>query len=74
MWLQQYLNTKIVKGDINVAAARVTQVAFKNCTFTKRTSGIDKTTIENAEDLDLVEPIYNLVEYSSNYSKTTVTL
>ena len=52
----------------------MTQVAFKNCAFTKRTSGIDKTTIENAEDLDLVEPIYNLVEYSSNYSKTTVTL
>ena len=73
MWLQQCLNSKIVKGDINVAAAPVTQAVFKNCAFTKCTTEIDETTIENAEDLDLVEPIYNLVEYSSNYSKTTVT-
>ena len=29
------------------------------------------TFIDNAEDLDVVMPMYNLLEYSKNYSKTT---
>ena len=29
------------------------------------------TTIDDAEDLDLVLPMYNLLEYSSNYSDST---
>ena len=33
-----------------------------------------KTTIDDAEDLDLVMPMYNLIEYSSNYSETTGSL
>ena len=28
-------------------------------------------TIDDAEDLDLVMPIYNLLEFSSNYSEAT---
>ena len=32
---------------------------------------IDGTTINDAEDLDLVMPMYNLIEYNSNYSETT---
>ena len=35
---------------------------------------IDGTTIDNIEDLDLVMPMYNLLEYSSNYSYTTGSL
>ena len=31
---------------------------------------IDETTIDGAEDLDLVMPMYNLIEYSSNHSET----
>ena len=30
--------------------------------------------IENAEDLDIVMPMYNLLEYSKNYSKTSGSL
>ena len=30
---------------------------------------IDETTIDGAEDLDLVMPMYNLIEYSSNHSE-----
>ena len=30
---------------------------------------IDGTTIDDAEDLDLVMPMYNLIEYRSNYSE-----
>ena len=35
---------------------------------------IDRTTIDDAEDLDLVMPVYNLTEYNSNYSETTGSL
>ena len=35
---------------------------------------IDGTTIDDAEDLDLVMPVYNLTEYNSNYSETTGSL
>ena len=32
---------------------------------------INDIQIENAEDLDIVMPMYNLLEYSKNYKKTT---
>ena len=61
----------LVRGDVTVTAAGVTQVAFKNCApFTKCIRTIDGTTIDDAEDLNLVLPMYNLTEYSSNYSET----
>ena len=62
----------LVRMDIIVTVAPATQVAFKNCApFTKCITKIDETTIDDAEDLDLVMPMYNLIEYSSNYSETT---
>ena len=65
MWLQWcfYL---LVNWDITIIAHQATQVAFKNCApFTKRITQIDGTTIDDAENLDLVMPIYNLIEQSS---------
>ena len=63
------------RDDITVTAAAATQVEFKNCTpFTKRITKIDGTTIDDAEDLDLTLAMYNLIEYSSNYSGTTGSL
>ena len=32
------------------------------------------TLVDNAEDLDVVMPMYNLIEYSKHYSKTTGSL
>ena len=47
-------------------------LAFKNNTpFTNCISKINNLLIDNAEDLDVVMPIYNLLEYSKNYRKTT---
>ena len=64
-----------MRGDITVTAAGATQVAFKKCTlFTKCITKIDGTTINDAEDLGLVMQMYNLIEYSSNYSETTGSL
>ena len=65
----------LVRGDITVAAAPATLVAFKNCPpFTKCITKIDETTIDDAENLDLVMPVHNLIEYSSNYSETMESL
>ena len=48
------------------------QVMLKNRKpFTKYISQISNTEADNAEYLDLVIPIYNLVEYSDNYAKTS---
>ena len=48
------------------------RLAFKNNTpFTNCISKINNVLIDNAEDLDIVIPMYNLLEYSKNYRKTT---
>ena len=43
---------------------------FKNCVpFTNCISKINNTQINNAEYIDIVMPMYNLIGYSHNYSK-----
>ena len=50
-------------------------VAFKNnAPFINCISKINGVQIDNAEDLDVVMPMYNLLEYSKNYRKTTGSL
>ena len=66
----------LVRGNITIASHNLTtQIAFENCTlFTKCITKIDGATIYNAKDLDLVMPMYNLIEYSWNYSEAKVRL
>ena len=74
----------LIKGTITVnntaaqgAAANNTnkKVIFKNCApFTNCISEINNTQIDNAKDIDIVMPMYNLIEYSDNYAKTTGSL
>ena len=60
---------------MTITAAPETQVSFRNCApFTKCITKVDRKTINDAEDLDLVMPMYNRIEYSSNYSETTGSL
>ena len=48
---------------------------FKNCApFTDCISEINNTQIDNAKYIDVVMPMYNLIEYSDNYSKTSGSL
>ena len=48
---------------------------FKNCApFTNFISEINNTQVDNAKDIDIVMPMYNLIEYSDNYAKTTGSL
>ena len=47
-------------------------VTFKNCApFINCISEINNTQIDNAKDIDIAMPIYNLIEYSDNYAKTS---
>ena len=74
----------LVKGTISVnntaaqgaAADNVNKkVIFKNCApFTNCISEINNTQMDNAKDIDIVMPMYNLIEYSDNYAKTTGSL
>ena len=71
----------LVKGNMTVnntaadgAAANNTnkKVIFKNCaSFTSCISKINNADIDDAEYVDIVMPMYNLIEYSDNYSKTS---
>ena len=45
-----------------------------NAPFNNCISKINNVLIDNAEDLDTVMPMYNLLEYSKNYRKTTGSL
>ena len=50
-------------------------VIFKNfVSFTKCVSTINNTQIDNAVDIETVMLLYNLIEYSDNYSKTSWSL
>ena len=67
----------LVKGKIKIAGAVADAAArqadernktgiFKNCVpFNNRK--ISNTEINNAKDIDIVMPIYNLIEHSDNY-------
>ena len=71
----------LVKGNISVnnnagagAVANNTnkKVIFKNCApFTNCINKINNTQIDNTEYVDIVMSMYNLIEYSDTYSKTS---
>ena len=74
----------LAKGNItvnNTAGARAAvnntgkEVIFKNCApFTSCINKINNTQIDNAEYIYIIMPMYNLIEYSDNYSKTSESL
>ena len=62
-------------GATKRADKRGRGVTFKNCApFTKCISKTNNTDTDNAQDIDIVMPMYNLIEYSDNYSKTSGSL
>ena len=76
----------LVKGRITITGAgadatarqadeRDKGVVSKNCApFTNCIGEINNTQIDNAKDIDIVMPMYNLIEYSDNYAKTSGSL
>ena len=76
----------LVKGRITITGAgddaasrqadeRDKGVAFKNCfPFINCISEINNTQADNAKDIDIVMPMYNLIEYNDNYAKISESL
>ena len=83
--LHDYSDAYILgKGTISVANTAAQgasannynkEVVFKNrAPFTDCTSGINNTQVDNANNIDVVMSMYNLIEYSDDYSKTSGSL
>ena len=65
-------NTSAADADANNTNKKV---IFKNCApFTNCISEINNTQVDNVKDLDVMMPMYNLIEYSDNYLKTSGSL
>ena len=69
----------ITGGGDDAAARRADErnkgVIFKNCApFIKCIRGINGTEIDHAQDIDIVMPMYSLIEYSDSYSKISGSL
>ena len=60
----------LVTGDIAAAGENAnTNVVFKNCApFTRRVTHINDEHVETAENLYIIMPMYNLLEYSGSYA------
>ena len=64
----------VVKGTISVKSTNHANKTGKILTFKNNSpfrscvSKINNTFVDNAKDLDIVMPMYNLLEYSNNYS------
>ena len=65
----------LVAGDITATPNAATQVIFKNCApFEKCRTEINETIIDEADLINITISMYNLTEYSDNYSDTSGSL
>ena len=66
----------LLTGNINVVGGNNnTKVAFKNCSpFRKCRTEINETFIDEADFINITIPMYNLIQYSDNYSDTSGSL
>ena len=75
--LSDYLNAYIlVIGDITATGGDDnTKVAFKDCApFAKCITHVNDEHVDTTDNIDIVMPMYNLTEYSDNYSDTSGSL
>ena len=66
----------MVDGTIRATnAVNATRLALKNCApYTKCNLEINDEHVDTAANLDIVMPMYNLIEYSDNYQDSLATL
>ena len=66
----------LIDGTIRATnAVNATRLALKNCApFTKCNLEINDEHVNSAENLDIVMPMYNLIEYSNNYQDSSAIL
>ena len=61
-------------SDVYIVVKGIVVILKNNAPFISCISEINGVLVENAEDLDIVMTMYNLLEYSKNYSKTSASL
>ena len=66
----------LVTGSISITpAANNTKVAFKDyAPFKNCRTEINETFVDKTEHINVAMPVYNLIEYSDNYSDTSGSL
>ena len=66
----------LVDGTVRATnVLNATRLALKNCApVTKCNLEINDEHVDTAENLDIVMPMYNLIEYSDNYQDSSATL
>ena len=66
----------LVKGNITVTGGNNnTKLAFKNCApFNKCRTEINETFVDETDIINITMPMYNLLQYSDNYSDTSGSL
>ena len=75
-----YIFASATRTVPNTAAAGANQnniknIIIKNCDpFTNCISEINNTQKDNAENIDIIMPMYKLIEYGDNYSETSGSL
>ena len=77
--VNDYRRITITGAGDDAAAGQVDgrnkSAVFKNCAPFKNCKGeINNAEINIAKDIDILMPLYNLIEYSDNYSKTSGSL
>ena len=75
--------TKVIKSNLTLVTGNTTatggnanaNVAFKNCApFARYLTHINDEHVETAENLDIIMPMYNLLEYKDNYADSSRSL
>ena len=76
MWEEQISNAGTVASAAAIAVNRNNkQAVFKNCAlFNDCITEINNLQVDNTKYLGVSMPMYNLIEYSNNYSETPWTL
>ena len=66
---------EILESQTRQPMVQPLKVIFKNwAPFTDFISEINNKEIDHTKDIDIAMPIYNLIKYSDNYSKTSGSL
>ena len=73
--MKQRLLNQVFTGDVTVNAGNDTHVAFKNfAPFCTCKTELNAIIIDEASDIYIAIPVYNLIEYSDNYPDTSGSL
>ena len=70
--IKENITVRNTAGQVELNNATKEKVIFKTCVpFSNQISRINKRQVNYTNDIDIVMPMCNLIEYSDNYLKTS---